>query len=59
MTKSGEKMAMTMMVVAVVAHLRMIKDKVREEYQIEVACIRSGVSVLFGRGIGILYQRAE
>jgi hypothetical protein len=26
-----------------VAHLRMIEDKVREEDQIEVACIRTGV----------------
>jgi hypothetical protein len=34
--KSGEMMMG-------VAHLRMIEDKVREEDQIEVACIRTGV----------------
>ena len=48
------------------AHLRMIKDKVREEDQIKVACFRigsRGIRVWFGLGIrlglGILQQRAS
>jgi hypothetical protein len=43
----------------VVAHLRMIKDKIREEYQIEArtrTCVRVGVRVVRG---GFREQRGE